>query len=152
MAAGDIIIFDQFLVDVGLEVHNLNTDTFKIAFIGNSVTPAVTTSDPRWGAGGGTNLSSDEQSGGNFTASGTALTNSTYTLVSGQGKFDADDPSTFTQNVSNPTAIYHAIIYNDTATGKQAICSIEMGGPVDASAGDVTVTFNASGIATFNQA
>lgn len=151
MATGDVTIFDQFLVDVGLEVHQLETDTFKLAFIGNSVTPATTTSDPRWGAGGGTNLSSDEQSGGNFAAGGVTLANNTYALSGGQGVFDADDPSAFSQNGSNPSAIYHGIIYNDTATGKQAVCSIEMGGPVDASAGDVTVTFNASGIITVNQ-
>lgn len=152
MAAGDIVVFDQFIVDMANGVHTLSSDTIKIAFVSNAVTPATTTADPRWGAGGSTNLSTDEQSGGNFTAGGTALASVTSALATGAYKFDAADPATFSQNASNPTSIYHAIIYNDTATGKNAICAIDMGGPVSGVTGDVTVTFNASGIITGDQA
>ena len=151
MATGDITLFDQFLVDMGNGVHNLSSDTIKMAFVSNAVTPATTTADPRWGAGGSTNLSTDEQSGGNMTAGGVTLASFACTLSGGTAKLDATDPATYSQNASNPTSIYHAVIYNDTATGKNAICSIEMGGPVSGVAGDVTVTFNASGIATGDQ-
>ena len=152
MATGDVILFDQFLVDMGNGVHNLSSDTIKMAYVGNSVTPATTTSDPRWGAGGSTNLSSDEKSGGNFTSGGVTLANFACTLSSGKAKLDYDDPSQVATNASNPTGIYHAIIYNDTASGKNAIAAIDLGGPIDATASAVQVTPNASGLATGDQA
>lgn len=153
MARGDIIVFDQFLLDLMLKVHDLNAaDTLRIGFIGNAVTPSVSTADPHWGGTGTTNLATDAKSGGSFPATPTALTSVTATLNSGTPKLDAADPSAFSKNASNPTDIYWAIIYNDTSTNKKAICAYDMGGPVDGTAGDVTVTFNASGIATLNQA
>ena len=137
---------------MGLKVHNLNTDTFNIAFISNAVTPVTTTSDPRWGVGGGTNLSTDEQSGGNYTAGGIALTGLSWALATGLGKWDATDPAQYLKNASNPTALYYAVIYNNTAAGKQAALTIELGGPISGVVSDLTVSFNASGIATSNQA
>ncbi len=152
MATGDVTLFDQFLVDMGNGVHNLTSDTIKMAYIGNSVTPATSTSDPRWGAGGSTNLSSGEQSGGNFTAGGVTLANFACTLASGAAKLDYDDPAQVATNASNPTAIYHAVIYNDTASGKNAIAAIELGGPINGVTSAVTVTPNAGGLATGDQA
>ncbi len=152
MARGDIIIFDQFLVDVGLKVHNLNTDTFRIGFVDNTITPAVTTADPRWGAGGTTNLSTNQVSGGNYPATPDALTGVSYALSGGQGVFDATDPAVYTANASNPATLYWAIVYNDTAAGKQAVCAYDLGGPVDGTSSDLDFDFNASGIANSNQA
>ena len=41
-----------------------------------------------------------------------------------------------------------AIGYNDTDAGDVALFFVELGGPVDMSAGSLTVTWNVSGIAT----
>ena len=151
MATGTVTIFDQFLVDMGNGVHNLSSDTIKMAYVSNAVTPATTTSDPRWGAGGGTNLSTDEQSGGNYTAGGVTLVSFACTLSSGTAKLDYDDPAEVATNASNPSSIYHAIIYNDTAVGKNAIAAIELGGPIDGKTTALQVTPNASGLATADQ-
>jgi len=152
MATGDVTLFDQFLVDMGNGVHNLSSDSIKMAYISNAVTPATTTSDPRWGAGGGTNLSTDEQSGGNFTAGGVVLASFACTLSAGTALLDYADPAQVATNASNPTAIYHAVIYNDTAAGKQCIAAIELGGPINGVTSALTVTPNASGLASGNQA
>jgi len=151
MATGDVTLFDQFLVDMGNGVHNLSSDSIKMAYIGNAVTPATTTSDPRWGAGGGTNLATDEQSGGNFADDGVVLASFACTLSAGTVLLDYTDPSQVATNPSNPTAIYHAVIYNDTAAGKNAIAAIELGGPINGVTSALQVTPNASGLATGDQ-
>ena len=52
MATGDVTYFDQWCVDVQEKKHDHETDTFKVGLITSAVTPAATTTDPRWGAGG----------------------------------------------------------------------------------------------------
>lgn len=151
MATGDVTLFDQFLVDMGNGEHDLSADSIKMAYVSNAVTPAVGTSDPRWGAGGGTNLATDEQSGGNFAVGGVVLASFAATLSAGTVKLDYTDPSQVATNASNPTSIYHAVIYNDTNAGKRAIAAIELGGPITGVTQALTVTPNASGLATGDQ-
>ena len=152
MAAGDIFFFDQFLVDVQEGLHDLENDSIKVGLITNAVTPAVTDTDPRWGAGGTTNFSTNQVTpGGNYATGGPAAANPSVTLSGGAGVFDADDIS-ITQNASNPTNARWGIIYNDTATGKNAIGYLDLGAVVDLSAGDFSIAWNASGISSLNQA
>jgi hypothetical protein len=148
MAQGDIVVFAQFKLDVGLEIHQLETDTIKLGLVTNVVTPTETTSDPRWGSGGSTNLATNQVTpGGNYSSGGPAIANNTYTLNSATTTFDGDDISIL-QDASNPTNARWGIIYNDTAAGKQAIGFLDLGGDTDLTAGDFSVTFNASGIFT----
>lgn len=152
MAAGDIIYFDQWCVDVQEAVHNMETDTFKLGLITSAVTPAATTTDPRWGAGGTTNFSSSQVTpGGNYTTGGPSIANPTVTLTGGAGVFDGDDIS-IAQHASNPTNARWGIIYNDTAAGKNAVGYLDLGAAIDLSAGAFSVTWNASGISSLNQA
>jgi hypothetical protein len=147
MAVGDVTIFNKFKEDIGRSVHNLHTNTIKLGLVTSSVTPAASTSDPRWGAGGSTNLSSNEVTpGGNYSTGGPTIANTTYTVTSATATFDGDNV-TILQNASNPSNAEWGIIYNDTAAGKQAIAFIELGG-VDLSAGEFAVNWNASGIFT----
>ena len=151
MAQGDIIIFDQFLVDLGEKLHDLSSDTFKLALITSAVTPATTTSDPRLGAGGGTNLDTNEvTAGGNYTAEGITLTGVTSTLSGGKGVFDAADV-TISQHASNPTNARWAIIYNNTDAGKRALLAVDLGSTFDMTTGDLVFTWNAGGIFDSNQ-
>ena len=55
MAAGDVLYTDQYLVDVQEGIHNQETDSIRVGLVTSATTPAVTTADPRWGAGGSTN-------------------------------------------------------------------------------------------------
>ena len=43
---------------------------------------------------------------------------------------------------------YYGILYNDSATNKNAIGFIDLGGPVSEQAGPVNINWNASGILT----
>lgn len=148
MAQGDVVVFAQAKLDIGLEVHQLETDTVKLGLVTSVTTPTETISDPRWGAGGGTNFSTTQVTpGGNYSTGGPAIANNTYTLASATATFDGDNIS-ITQNASNPTNARWGIGYNDTAAGKQAIFYLDLGGTTDLTAGDLTITWNASGIFT----
>jgi hypothetical protein len=62
--------------------------------------------------------------------------------------FDSGTNPTWAQDASNDTDAYWAIVYNFTDAGKDALCFIDLGGPVDMTAGALTVTWNASGLFT----
>lgn len=152
MAAGDIVFFDQWLVDVQEKLHDHENDTFKVGLITSAVTPSATTADPRWGAGGTTNFSSNQVTpGGNYTTGGPSAANPTCTLSGGAGVFDAGDIS-IAQHASNPTNARWGILYNDTATGKNCVGYVDLGAVIDLSAGAFSITWNASGISSMNQA
>jgi hypothetical protein len=153
MAQGDVVFFDQFLVDSLEGLHDLENDTIKVGLTDGSVTtPSATTADPRWGAGGTTNLASEEVTpGGNYASGGAAAANPAVTLTGGLAQFDADDVS-WAQNASNPTDATWAIIYNDTDAGKRAIGYVDIGGVFDMTTGNLSITWNANGIGRLNQA
>lgn len=141
MAQGDVVPFEQFKVDVAEGIHNLETDVINIALTTGVTTPTAATPDPRWGAGGTTNFSTEQvATGGSYTGP-VALANPSVTLVSGNADIDWDDPATWTQNGANPTNATWGIVYNDTATGKQCICYVDIGGAFDMTTGDLTITF-----------
>ena len=152
MAQGDVTAFDQWLVDVQEGLHDHELDTHKIVFMTSTQSLAATTADPRYGAGGTTNLVTNEVTpGGNYTAGGPTLANPTVTLTGGAGVFDGDDVD-ITQNASNPTNARNGVIYNDTDAGKRAVCYIDYGADTDMSNGDFSIAWNASGIISLNQA
>ncbi len=152
MAAGDVVFFDQWLVDVAEKKHDHETDTFKVGLITSAVTPSATTSDPRWGAGGSTNFSTNEVApGGNYTTGGPTIGNPSVTLSGGAAVLDGDDISV-AQHASNPTNGRWGIIYNSTSAGKEGVGYVDLGTAIDLSAGAFSITWNASGIASLNQA
>lgn len=151
MAQGDVVFFDQFLVDVLEKVHNLETDTFKLGLTTGATTPSATTTDPRWGAGGTTNFAAEEVTpGGNYAAGGPTIANPAVTLTGGLAMFDGDDV-TIAQNAANPTNATQAIIYNDTAAGKNAVGFVDIGGAFDMTTGPLSFVWNANGIGRLNQ-
>lgn len=152
MAAGDIVWFDQALLDLGKEVHQLATDTLKLGLITAAVTPAANTSDPCWGAGGSTNLSTNAVGTATAWTGPVTLGSVTWTIVSGTPTLDAADPTTIAQDASGFTDARWGIIYNDTATNKNAIAYVDLGSTRSIVTGPLSITFNASGILTLNQA
>lgn len=148
MAQGDLTLFNQYRLDLGKKVHDLSADAFKLGLITNSVTPAASTADPRWGASGSTNLSTNQvTAGGNYASGGPTIGSTTWTGTSGTSTFDGADISIL-QNASNPNNARWAPIYNNTAAGKQAIGFVDLGGVTDLTAGDFSITWNASGLHT----
>lgn len=148
MAQGDVTVFARFKLDLGTKVHGLTADAFKLGLITNSVSPTATTTDPRWGAGGTTNFSSNQVTpGGNYTTGGPTITTTTYTLSSATTKFAGDNVSIL-QNASNPTNARWGIGYNNTSAGKECMFFLDLGSVFDMSSGDLTVTWSVNGIWT----
>jgi len=154
MAQGDVVFFDQFLMDVFKKVHNMDSDTIKVGFTDGTTTPATTTADPRWGAGGTTNFLSEEVTpGGNYSTGGPDITaGASVALSGGACVFDSTTNVSISQHASNPTNARWGILFNDTATGKNAVGYVDFGSSTDMSGGDLTITWNASGISSTDQA
>jgi hypothetical protein len=148
MAIGDVAVYDQFKEDVGGKLHDLNTDDMYYCLNSSTLTPTEALSDPRYGTGGGTNLTTTEVSGGNVTAGGSNIAPAdAWTRSGATCTFDLNDIS-ITQNGTNPTNARWLNVYNFTDTGKRAPLFLDLGADVDLSAGDFTVTWNASGVFT----
>ena len=146
MAQGDLVLFEEFSKYIGDGSHDLDNDTFKCALITNAVVPTAATATPDF-------ADFTEVSGGGYTAGGETLT-ITWTEAGGTATFDSTVNPSWTQNGTGPTNIYYAIIYNTTHAGtNDAVAFIDMttdGGttPISLQAGDISITFNASGIFT----
>ena len=116
--------------------HDLDTHTLKLALI--KATPSGT-----YGAAT-TNYSdvtgnSDEASGTNYTAGGQNLDGATISTDGTTAIVDFTDE--VFSNVT--TSADGCIIYNSSASNK-AICVIDFGGTVSATAGDLTIEFPAA--------
>ena len=58
---------------------------------------------------------------------------------------------TWAQNANNDVDAYWAIVYNYTDAGKDCLAFVDLGGPVDMSGGDLTITWaDGTGIFTIS--
>lgn len=143
MAQGDITVFDEakaYMIDGGWEA----ADDVKCAILDNTVTPAAGDTTPA--------LADYTEVGtaGTYVAGGTSL-GSLGTLVTeaaGTMTFDSATNPTWAQDASNDVDAWWGLIYNDTQVGDPAIAFVELGGPVDMTAGDLTITWAGTGIFT----
>jgi hypothetical protein len=145
MARGDLTVFDNFADQLGSENHVFTNggDTIKVGIVDNTLTPTQGFTNTTWGV-----FSANEVStAGGYTAGGETLANQSYTETGGVGTFDADDV-TISQDGSGFTDGYWAILYNDTNASNAAFAFVDLGGPVSEQAGEVKITWNASGIFT----
>lgn len=143
MATGDITVFDEakaYMIDGGWEA----ADDIKCAVLDNTAAPAAATATPALGD------FTEVGAAGSYVAGGTSLGNlgTLVTEAAGVMTFDSATNPTWAQNASNDTDAYWGLIYNDTQAGDPAIAFVELGGPVDMSAGDLTITWAAGGIFT----
>jgi len=149
MARGDFVLFNELAVAIAEKTVNLETDTIKLALIDNAITPTANDTDPQWGAGSGVDYDGNEVgTGGGYTTGGLACANPSVTRSGDTTTFDADDPATISQNGSGFTDAYWGILYSDTATNKDAIGFLDLGGPVSEQAGPITISWGAGGIFT----
>jgi len=149
-------LFDEFAESIGDGRIDLDTDTFKVAFVTLQVggTPSIAKTDaiPTWGAGGTTNLATSEVTpGGGYTVGGDALATVTWGHTAGVATFDAAD-NVWTSSAGSPATIKTAVFYSDTATNKDCIGFIDMTADgttaISLLAGDITITWGAGGIFT----
>jgi hypothetical protein len=141
MAQGDLTVFDEAKLALLNGTHDLDTHVIKCAILDNTTAPTAGTATPTLGD------FTQVGAAGSYTTGGTTLTIS-LTEAAGTVTFDSTTNPSWAQNASNDTDAYWGLIYNDTAASDDAIAFIDLGGPVDMTAGDLTITFNASGIFT----
>ena len=143
MATGDITIFDEakaYMIDGGWEA----TDDIKVAILDDTTTPDKSDSTPALGD------YTQVTDAGTYTDGGDSIgsLDSCVTQSAGVMTFDSATNPSWAQDNSNDNDAYWGLIYNDTQAGDPAIAFVELGGPVDMSAGALTITWNASGIFT----
>ena len=143
MATGDFIVFEEakaYLIDGGFEA----ADIIKCAILDNTTPPTASFATPA--------LSDFTEVGaaGSYTAGGISLGDlgTLVTEAGGTMKFDSSTNPTWARDGSNDVDAWWGLVYNDTDAGDRAIGFVELGGPVDMSAGSLTITWNASGLFT----
>lgn len=142
MARGDLVIFEEaraYMFDGGWEP----ADDLKVAILDDTTTPTASDSAP--------DLSdyTEVGTGGTYSAGGTSIGTWGDFISEASGTVTADSATnpTWAQDASNDTDAYWALIYNDDQSD-MAIGFLDLGGPVDMTAGSLTATWNASGIFT----
>ena len=143
MATGDVTVFEEAKAYM-LDGDWGSTDNIYCAVLDNTTTPTAADASPSLGD------YTEVGAAGSYTAGGTDL-GTIATLVTeaaGTMTFDSSTNPTWAQNAGNDTDAYWGLIYNATDAGSAAIAFVDLGGPVDMSAGDLTITWNASGIFT----
>lgn len=144
MARGDVTIFQEAMAKM-FDGDWAATDEFWIAICDNTATPTAATATPT--------LSDFTQvgTGGTYASGGLNLGTlaALVTQTAGTMTFKSLEAApTWAQNASNDNDAYWGIIYNKTDAANDALAFVDLGGPVDMTAGDLTITWNASGIFT----
>ena len=149
MATGDFTLFEEFVDQLGMEIHDFDNDTFKLALIDDTVTPTAADATPAWGASSGVDYDANEvTNAGGYTTGGETVA-VTWSEADGTATLNDDSGDiSLSQDGSGFTDAYWGIFYNDSAANKNAIGFIELGGPVSEQAGPVAINWNASGIFT----
>ena len=147
MAQGQVTVFNEAKQNFGNGLIDLSsTNDFKVMLINNTTVPTAATLTPD---------SSDFTecaNGGGYTTGGIALS-VTWEESAGTVTWDSSVNPSWTAAAGSPTDIYYAIIYSTTAAGEDAVAFVDMTAdvgttPVSLVAGDVSITWNGSGIFT----
>jgi len=120
--------------------HDLDTHTLKLALIKNSPSGTYGAATTNYSDVTG---NSDEATGTGYSAGGQNLDGATISTTGTTAIVDFTDE--VFSNVT--TSADGCIIYNSSASNK-AICVIDFGGTVSATAGDLTIEFPAAGAST----
>ncbi len=145
MAQGDLLLFNEFSLAALSGVHNLASggDTITVALIDSL--PVITQTTP-------TLSDFTEVVGTGYSAIAINAGQSLAVVSGPQYQYDSSTNPSWTQNGAGPTDIVAGLIYNASASD-QCIGFVDMttdGGvtPVSLVAGNVSITWNASGIFT----
>ena len=149
MARGDFTVFEEFADQLGMELHDFDNDTIKLALIDDVITPTAADSTPAWGASSGVDYDSNEvTNAGGYTTGGETVA-VTWTEAAGVATLDDDSGDvSLSQDGSGFTDAYWGILYNDSAANKNAIGFLDLGGPLSEQDGPIEITWHVSGILT----
>ena len=138
MALNDLIVFDEAKAKM-VDGNWGSTDVFYCAVCDNTTTPTRGFSTPL--------ISEFTQIGTGGSYAGPANLGALSVLVTesdGVMKFDSTTNPNWEQHVDNDVDAYWAIIYNFVSG--DCLGYVDLGGPLDMSTGDLTVTWNDLGI------
>ena len=143
MARGDVVVFNEAKAKM-LDGDWASTDHFYCAVCDNTATPAATTATPVLGD------FTEVGNSGTYVTGGTDLGTLADLVTQNAGvmKFDSATNPTWAQDASNDVDAYWGVIYNYTDAGKDAVAFVDLGWPVDMTAGDLTITWHTDGIFT----
>ena len=143
MARGDLTVFNVAKAKM-LDGDWASTDHFYCGICTNATPPTSATASATFG------VFTEVSTAGTYSAGGTDLGTlaDLVTQTNGTMTFDSSTNPTWAQNASNGTGAYWAIVYNYTDAAKDALLFVDLGGPVDMTAGDLTITWNGSGLFT----
>lgn len=109
--------FNCFVEDLAEKVHNLGSDTLKV-FLSNAAPNAAT--HTAYDGTTGTTGPAEIAAGNGYTAGGNTASVSSSSQTSGTYKLVLGDPATWTAT-GTVGPFRYAILYNDTASGKNLI-------------------------------
>lgn len=124
--------YQCFVEDVAEKVHNLGSDTLKIALTNRA---PVVASDV------GLSDISEIAAGNGYTAGGNAAAQSSSVQTSGTYKLICASPATWTASGGTIGPFRYAVLYNDTSTGDRLIAYWDYGSAVTLQIGE---TFQAA--------
>jgi hypothetical protein len=129
MAVGDIFWFRAGLLAVGTKLIDLNADTIRLGLVksaaNSGIDPTNITADPRWGAGGTTNLSTSQvATGTSYTTGGPTLTTKSFALRANVPTLRADIV-TIAQDAAGFTNARWGILYESVTL--RAIAFVDLG-------------------------
>ena len=141
MATGTIIVFEEakkYIIDGGWEP----ADDIKCAILDNTTTPTAAFATPALIG------FTEVETAGTYPAGGTSLgtLTSMVTETGGEMKFDSATDLSYAKDPANGVDAWWGLIYHVT-TGF-GIAFVELGGPVDMTAGALAVNWPAGGIYT----
>jgi hypothetical protein len=134
-ASGVFLPTFRDVLDASQLAVNVDSDTFDLRLVDNTITPDFDTHD-LWA-----DLSSGEVSGTGYSAGGVALSGFSMAISSGSLNFDATDAA-FTSSTITARA---AVIVDDTLTDDPLFCLLNFGSDISSSNGTFTVQFASGG-------
>lgn len=134
------VIYNSFKRDIMNGSIDLDTDTIKVMLVTSTYTPDQDAHTKR------SNIT-NEVSGTNYTAGGTALANKAVTAdnTDNEGVFDADDVSWATSTITARGAVLYKS-RGGVDTADELICYLDFGSDKISTAGTFTIQWNAEGI------
>lgn len=144
MAAGDVTFFNQFVLDVGNKLHDLDGDDWRIGLVTTATVPTKTTAAPHWGGTGTTNFATNEIATATSYTGPIVLTSETWANSSNSQVWSAGKVGPIAQDAGGATNIAYGIIYNNTDANKRAAAFVEISstGAVSLVSGPLEIRWN----------
>ena len=131
------VMFDEFILDLGDEIHDMAADTFKFGLVTSAAAPAATTATPRWG-----DFSANEvTTGTSYSAGGVSMTGQLWQEDGTDTELELNS-FTINQDASGFTNARYGILYNDTAAADQAVGFVDFGSDQSIQSGDLVIKFS----------